>query len=364
MKLKSKFTLFTLLFVQFVFSLENNIGDKKPESNFIFKGRVEQVSDKSAFLISSAASVTFSFKGKSTDYYLSTNDSFEHDDYFVLEVDGQYKGRFVVKPGNAQKFSVESSDNKIHVVTIYKATEAANGTVFFDGSKTKNIVPTTSENKKRIEFIGDSITCGMGNDLSIPCHTNHWFDQHNAFWAYGPTLSRKLNVDFLLSSISGNGMYRNWNSENGEETCLPDVYNNLYQNKDNSKPFPTDFQPDLVSICLGTNDLSYGDGTKSRLPFSKEKYISNYINFVKNIYNRYPNTKVVLLNSPMVSGEKNDLFLSCLNEIRNNFKDKPISIFEFKEMKPKGCDYHPDIEDHKVLANQLQDYYKKILDEK
>ena len=33
-------------------------------------------------------------------------------------------------------------------------------------------------------------------------------------------------------------------------------------------------------------------------------------------------------------------------------------------MKPKGCDYHPDIEDHKVLANQLQDYYKKILDEK
>jgi len=93
MKLKSKFTLFTLLFVQFVFSLENNIGDKKPESNFIFKGRVEQVSDKSAFLISSAASVTFSFKGKSTDYYLSTNDSFEHDDYFVLEVDGQYKGK-------------------------------------------------------------------------------------------------------------------------------------------------------------------------------------------------------------------------------------------------------------------------------
>ena len=136
--------------------------------------------------------------------------------------------------------------------------------------------------KKKIEWIGDSITCGFGNDESdLPCGEGQWFDQHNAYLAYGPVLSRKLGVDFLLSSISGNGMYRNWNSENSEETVLPDVYNNLYQNKDNSKPFSTDFQPNLVSICLGTNDLSDGDGKKPRLPFNKEKYISNYINFIK-----------------------------------------------------------------------------------
>lgn len=352
-----------LFFIQFIIANENLL----ETSNFIFKGRIEKISSESGFLISSASSVTFSYKGKSTDYYLSASDSFKHDNYFVLEVDGQYKGRFIVKPGNEQKFSVESKDNKIHVVTIYKATEAANGTIFFDGTKTKNIVPTSIQTKKKIEFIGDSITCGMGNDLSIPCHTNHWFDQHNAYLAYGPVLSRKLGVDFLLSSISGNGMYRNWNSENSEETVLPDVYNNLYQNKDNSKPFSTDFQPNLVSICLGTNDLSDGDGKKPRLPFNKEKYISNCINFIKNIYKRYPKTRVVLLNSPMVSGEKNTLLVSCLKEVIAAFKDdkthKPIALFEFKEMKPKGCDYHPDSEDHKVIAAQMEDYFKKLLNE-
>lgn len=360
---KSILAFFLIIYTQFIFANENT----NENSNFIFKGRIEKTSEKSGFLISSAASVTFSFKGTSTDYYLRTNDSFEHDNYFALEVDGNYKGRFIVKSGNAQKFSVESNDSKIHVVTIYKATEAANGTIFFDGSKSKNIVPTSVEAKKKIEFIGDSITCGMGNDLSIPCHTNHWFDQHNAYLAYGPVLSRKLDVNFLLSSISGNGMYRNWNSESGEETCLPDVYNNLYQNKDNSKLFPTDFQPDLVSICLGTNDLSDGDGKKPRLPFDREKYISNYINFIKNIYKRYPKTRVVLLNSPMVSGEKNVLLVSCLKEVIAAFKDdeshKPIGLLEFNEMKPKGCDYHPDSEDHKVIAAQMEDYFKKLLNE-
>jgi lysophospholipase L1-like esterase len=354
---------FSLLFMQSLIANENSVETR----NFIFKGRTEKTSNESGYLISSASSVTSSFKGKTTSYFLSTNDSFEHDNYFVVEVDGQYKGRFIVKPGKPQEFFVKATTSKVHLVTIYKATEAANGNLFFDGSKTKNIVPTTIENKKRIEFIGDSITCGMGNDMEIPCHTNNWFDQHNAYLAYGPVLSRKLDVDYLLSSISGNGMYRNWNSENSEETILPDVYNNLYQTKDATKPFPTDFQPNLVSICLGTNDLSDGDGTKPRLPFNKGKYVSNYIEFIKNLYNRYPNTRIVLLNSPMVSGEKNTLLVSCLKEVIAAFKDdknhKPIALFEFDEMKPKGCDYHPDGEDHKIIAAQMEDYFKQLLNE-
>ena len=137
--------------------------------------------------------------------------------------------------------------------------------------------------------------------------------------------------------------------------------------KNTAKAFNTDFQPDLVSICLGTNDLSDGDGKKERLPFNQEKYIANYINFVKTIYKRYPNTRIVLQNSPMVSGVKNDIFMTCLEKVKDAFKTdtthQPITIFEYQPMQPKGCDYHPDIEDHKIMAQQLESTFKKLLNE-
>jgi len=33
-------------------------------------------------------------------------------------------------------------------------------------------------------------------------------------------------------------------------------------------------------------------------------------------------------------------------------------------MVPKGCGYHPNIADDKVMADQLIPYFKKLLDEK
>jgi hypothetical protein len=70
----------------------------------------------------------------------------------------------------------------------------------------------------------------------------------------------------------------------------------------------------------------------------------------------------------MVSGDRNVIFIKCLKEVIQAFgKDtahKPIELFEFQPMTPKGCLYHPDIKDDKVMADQLIPYFKKLLDEK
>lgn len=342
--------------------------EKITETLFHTSGRVDAVSDRKVYLLGSASSIEFSYKGNSCEFNMESVDTWKHHNYYVLEIDGFYKGRFTIDSIGIEKVKIEETKDTIHHVKVFKATEAANGKVLFDGSGITNLVPFSAESKKRIEFIGNSITCGMGNDLTIPCHsTDFWFDQHNAYWAYGPVLARELNADFLLSSVSGYGMYRNWNDEHESEPNLPEVYENLNLDKDTSKVFNTDFQPDLVSICLGTNDLSDGDGKKGRLPFNEEKYIANYIKFIKTIYNRYPDTQLVLLNSPMVSGEKNDVFMACLKRVKEAFETdtvhKPITIFEYKPMEPQGCDYHPDVEDHKFMAQQLKETFKKILNE-
>lgn len=338
-------------------------------TTFIFRGRFEKVSESSANLISPASSVSFIFKGTETHYTLQSIDTWEHHNYFCLEVDGQYKGRFKVERGSSQTFSVQTTENKNHLVTIYKATEAASGTLFFDGSSINNVLPASMPAKKKIEFIGDSITCGAQSDPSaMPCNQGEYFDQHNAYMAYGPILSRALDTDYILSSVSGIGMYRNWNDENILEPIMPQVYENLYLNNDASRTFDTSYQPDIVSICLGTNDMSDGDGKVPRLPFNKEKYIKNYIHFVKKLLERYPNTQIVLLNSPMVSGDRNTVLVNCLKAVIKTFKKdnkhKPIALFEYDAMHANGCTGHPNIQDHTMMAAQLQPFFTQLLHEK
>jgi aryl-phospho-beta-D-glucosidase BglC (GH1 family)/lysophospholipase L1-like esterase len=334
---------------------------------FYWHGRVLPSSFNEGELIGPGSSVEFQFTGNSVSFGLKNIPFQGYYNYVSIELDGKYIGRFKVDNNEMKKFTYEISDKnlKVHTIKIVKATEAGMGEIYFDG-KGIDAIPFQVKPKKKIEFIGDSITCGFGNDESgLPCGQGQWFDQHNAYFAYGPIVARTLDADYLLSSVSGFGMYRNWNSEKREENILPDVYPYLYLRTSEPQPFGNDYQPDLVSICLGTNDLSDGDGKKERLPFNKSKFISNYIEFIQNIYKKYPDTRLVLLNSPMVSGEKNKLFLECLSSIkdffRNDKKHQPIEVFEFKEMKPRGCGYHPSKEDDQIMANQLIPFFEKLL---
>lgn len=347
-----------------------SIAQEKVETKSFFEyhGRVEKMQDNKAILIGAASSVSFDFKGNSCSILVQSIEG--HQNYVSLELDGQYIGRIRIEKGEIKSFPIVVSEKKnTHHLSIYKATEAANGGVLFAGTTAKLIESATPKTKNKIELIGDSITCGFGNDATtIPCGTGDWYDQHNAYWAYGPVLSRALDIDYVLSSVSGYGMYRNWNDEHIEQPIIPDVYENLYLDKDSSKPYDFKFQPDLVSICLGTNDLSDGDGKKPRLPFNEEKYVSNYIDFIKTVYKHAPNTRIVLLNSPMVSGARNVTLVNCLKKVIQAFENdkvhKPIALFEFQSMIPKGCGFHPDIADDKVMADQLIPFFKKLLDEK
>lgn len=339
-------------------------------NRFLYAGRVDVLQENKIVLIGTAASVTFNFTGTQCAISLQSIDSWEHHNYVALELDGKYLGKYKVEKGAPQSFSIKvTSSKKVHTLSIYKATEATMGNVVFLGTTAK-LTSITAKKKKKIEFIGDSITCGAANDSStVPCDEGEYFDHSNGYFAYGPILSRNSDVDYLLSSVSGIGMYRNWNDENKDEPIMPAVYENLYLTKDISKPkYNFSFQPDIISIALGTNDFSNGDGKKERLPFNPEKYVSNYINFIKMLYKHNPNAQVVLTNSPMVGGENAVVFEDCLNKIKAQFdiekEHKPIAIFKFKPMIPSGCSGHPSVAEHKIMAAEYGLFLKKILNEK
>lgn len=360
--------LFLILFLQIATVCVSQ--DQNQNNTFLYEGRVEKLQNNNVVLVGSASSVSFNFTGNECSISLQSVDSYEHHNYVSLVLDEKYIGKIRIEKGAVQSFPIKvTSTKKEHKLEIYKNTEAHTGGVLFAGTTAK-LTAISAKKRKKIEFIGDSITCGAASDGSdIPCDKGEYYDHHNSYYAYGPTLSRAIGVDYLVSSVSGIGMYRNWNDENKDEAIMPDVYPHLYLTKDNSKPkYDFAFQPNIISIALGTNDFSTGDGIKERLPFNADKYVSNYINFIKMLYQHNPKTQIVITNSPMVNGEKAVVFEECLKKVQSAFANdkthKPILIFKFKPMTPKGCLGHPDVADQKVMADQYGPFLKKLLNEK
>lgn len=333
-------------------------------ADFKINGRAVKNADGSVTLSASASSCIFNFEGSECILYLK-NIAYPGDyNYINLEIDGEYTGRRKVDGGEVQSIAVKAENNNtIHKLVVSKATEASNGLVVITKIEGENITKDNSGFSKKIEFIGNSITCGYGNDLEIPCGGNSkWYDQHNAYWSYASIVARELNVEYMISAISGAGIYRNWDTDG---PTMPQQYGNTFLNTDTASKWDFKrFVPDIVTIALGTNDMSDGDGSP-RLPFDINKFIADYKIFISRVYSHYPNTQIVLLNSPMVHGENGKLLEECLtiieDDVNKNSKPlRPIQHFFFAPMNPRGCG-HPSIEDDKIMAAGLVPAIKKIM---
>lgn len=361
-----------LLFFVALFFVFSSCSEKKlqlfPADNsaFEFGGRVDLTTLESPVLIGSASFVEVNFTGDSCIVYLEKQNPEGEYNFVSVELDNVYKGRIKLEKEGMKAYRIHvNTEIRNHQLRIYKSTEAGNNTVIFGGIKCFDLLPATLKPERKIEFIGNSITCGMGIDWKeIPCGTGVWYDQHNAYFSYGKLAADKLNARFMLSSVSGIGIYRNWNSLS---PVMPDIYENKYLNNDASKKWDfTSYTPDLVSICLGTNDFSDGDGRMERLPFDSAQYVNNYIAFIEIIYSHYPETQICLLSSPMVSGEKALLFENCLTAVKLHFENtasstKEIQLYFFSDLVPHGCDSHPDKDDHMKMAELLVPFYKEVM---
>jgi lysophospholipase L1-like esterase len=315
-------------------------------------------------LISSAVHFGFRFTGGACSIHAYITDESAHN-YLQYTLDGVYQKRIKIAGNDLRPLVISGLGKGKHTLWIYKATEAATGPVFIQKIVAHDISPLRVPDLPLIEFIGNSITCGAAADPSeIPCGQGEYHDQHNAYYAYGPRVARALNVNFILSSVSGIGIYRNWNSLS---PIMPQVYEktDFQDNSTRYWDFKT-YHPRIISIALGTNDFSDGDGKTPRLPFDSAQFVRNYIGFVQLVKSKYPNARIALLSSPMLNGNKREILQHCLEVVklqtdRDYKKSKPVALFFFKPMQARGCGGHPSVEDHQILAQELTPFFKRLI---
>lgn len=315
-------------------------------------------------LVSSAAHFGFTFEGKEAKIYASVPNAGSHN-YLQYELDWEYHRRIKVSGESTAPLVITAPTDGKHTVWVYKATEAHTGPIAIAKVIGDDVAVIEKPAAPLIEFIGNSITCGAASDPSeVPCGTGEYHDQHNALMAYGPRVAEALGANYVVSCVSGIGAYRNWNSDG---PTMPEVYEQV--DFQASNPHQWDFgtyTPEVVSIALGTNDFSNGDGKKERMPFDSARFVNSYTAFVKQVKAKYPTAQIALLSSPMVNGNNREILQHALTTVKEQIDaaypaDQPVALHFFEPMQASGCTGHPSVAEHAVLAEELVPFYSKLL---
>ena len=281
-------------------------------------------------------------------------------DYFTVLLDGKIITNSLYVKGENTFVLAEGLDEGIHEVCLAKRTEFNIGTSKFQGfsfNGGKLLSPLPHSNRK-IEFIGDSITCGYGvegENESILYDPKY----DNAYLAYGPQVARALNADAMLISCSGYGLIRAYSGSNTQ--VMPNMYSKVTPSSTKKWDFKS-WVPDVVSINLGTNDFS-----NNFLPDRKE-FVNAYINFIKTIFKNYLNAAVICCVGPMMEMKdvaviKDYLLNSIIPELKNQGYCN-IHFIEIEHQKKEngyGVACHPSLRTHKLMAEQLAEEIKKIM---
>lgn len=281
------------------------------------------------------------------------------ENYYAVIVDNVYTGKLKPKKGKGTYEIANFGAKGVHEIEIVKITEEGFGKTSFLGFELGSdgtIVPMRDKREYTIEFIGNSITCGYGNEgkLGQPFCA----ETENHYMSYAAITARSFNAKPLVVSKSGIGIYRNYaGPSKGNEDCMTNYYDRIFLY--DAKP-KCDFSqiPNLVCINLGTNDFST-PGVDTAL------FISNYLKLIGQIREHYPNPDILCLIGPMLNGKELDLERTCVQAVvkRASGGKGRISFFEMTPQNPEkglGTDYHPTVKQNILNARELTAHISKL----
>jgi hypothetical protein len=245
---------------------------------------------------------------------------------------------------------VKNLSKGTHTITICKATESGIGYLEFVGIQCESLLSPTKLSKRKIEYIGDSITCGSSMDVSTPCNVGQWYDHNNAYLSYGALTARNLNAQYHLTSISGIGLIH---SCCNNKMTMPKTFDKINLRSDTIQWDFRSYQPDVVTVCLGQND-GIQDSTL---------FCSAYVAFIHNLRSHYPNASIICLTSPMAEQKLTIVVKKYITAVANYVNvagDSNVSFYFFTRRFYHGCGTHPDIAEHREIAEELTAYIKNL----
>jgi lysophospholipase L1-like esterase len=303
----------------------------------------------------SGSSIVARFEGTMLNAKIKGN-----NDFVQVMIDGKPSTALAITSAQTVYRLAEGLSEGEHTVELFKRTEPMVGTIQFLGFElppNKKLLDPPARLGRRIELIGDSITCGYGNEDTAK--ENHFKPiTENNYVAYGAVAARDVKAEYVCIAWSGRKMWPN--------NTIPEIYDRILPNDPQSKWDFTSWTPDVVVINLGTNDFGQGNP-------EEKGWTDAYKAFLKIVRANYNNAMIYCAVGSMMSDnwppEKKSLsticgYLTRMVDELNKAGDKNIRYLEFAPQDQAngiGADWHPSVKTNRIMADTLVAALKKDL---
>lgn len=292
--------------------------------------------------------------------------------YYDVSIDARTPTLLEVSPAQERYVLASGLSEGEHEVEVFKRVEATTaghlgagkGQILGFVLHGRALLPVAAR-ARRLEFIGDSITCGYGNEVSTdnPGAAPYTTRASNGHRAYGALTAARLGAEYLAVAYSGRGISRNYADSPG--LTLPQMYLDSVPEEPSAQPWdPAQYRPHAVVINLGSNDFSTSG-------VNRQAFLQGYIDFLARLRGYYPEAALLVVVGPMLNdayppGEK--ALTSALADIesaleaRRNDGDRNLHLLVLPEQTgPWGEDWHPTIATHDKMAQEVSRKLKTIL---
>jgi len=325
-----------------------------------YTGRIDFAQRKAPQLSWPGTSIEGNFTGASLAVRL---DDDLGKNYFNVFIDGDLAHPVIVaaaKGGKTYPVAAGLAPGA-HRFLITKRTEGEEGATTFlglelaDGGK---LLAPPPRKPRRIEFFGDSITSGMGNEAADG-KPDDVLKEKNNFMSYASITARNLDAEAHITSQSGIGVMISW-----FPFIMPEFYGQLNAvGKNGSKWDFASWTPDVVVINLMQNDHWLIDDHHRLQPEPDDaQRVQAYKRFVQKVRALYPHAYIVCALGSMDAvrpGSKwPDYVRDAVAQIRAEQKDQRIDtlMFEFT-----GYTAHPRVRHHQANAARLTAFIRQKL---
>jgi lysophospholipase L1-like esterase len=335
-----------------------------------YYGRVHFSDPDTAVFAFPGVNIRFDFKGTDVSVRMKdlTDGAIQADgnpakNFFNIYIDTDEPFLLSLSHSDSIYLLAEGLNDVIHSVRLVKRTESLAGKVAFMGVifKDSTALYQVADPELKIEFIGNSITCGYGVEAAnenapFSCNTE------NAALSYAVLSAEELNAEYSLVAFSGRGISQNY--DRSRENTMPVIWREVFADQPQPEWDHSAYLPDLIVINLGTNDFYSGT-------IDTALFRSTYKDFITEIRTTYPDASIVCLVGPMLN---NDFPADALNTARRIIGsivdgyvkegDSTIYLFELSAQTGElgfGADWHPSEAQQRKNARELTGFLKRLI---
>ena len=322
-----------------------------------YSGRIDSLHKKHVDIYWSGSSIKLNFEGAAIAVQMKDETA---KNYYNVILDND--SIIIFKPDTMLQYHQLFSDLKkgAHSIEIFKRTEWGNGKTSFYGFRIEGdakLLEKPEIKKRKIEFYGNSITAGYGNEDYEADRSDSIFT--NNYNSYAAITARHFNAEYSCIAKGGIGLMLSWFN-----FTMPQLYDRFAPNDDSRIWDFEKYKPQIVVINLFQND-----SWLVKKPERKEFYakfgttppnrvyiIKAYKDFIGKIRSKYPDADIICALGSMDATKEGSLWPAYIESAVKELNDKKMHTLFFPYKKTPG---HPKVNEHEVMAKQLIEFIEK-----